>query len=59
MFRLITAISLVLMPIISVATGGSAGDPFPSRDVADNESCTIGNCGGSPPPPFTEIEVSE
>jgi len=57
MFRLITAIAIVLMPIISVATGGSTQDPFSSRDVADNESCTIGQCGGGAPPPFTEVET--
>ena len=57
MFRLITAIALVLMPIIAVATGGSTQDPFSSRDVADNESCGVGECGGSAPPPFAEIEM--
>jgi len=57
MFRLITALVMAMMPIISVSVDGNDRQfPFGSRDLVDEEGCyqgqTTNGCGG-PPDPFT------
>lgn len=51
MFRLITAIALVLMPIISVATTETAEARFESRDLIDELGV---RCPGAGCDPFAE-----
>jgi hypothetical protein len=56
MFRLITAMAMILMPIISVSTGtGDSDSIIRTRDILDQKGCTRdGYCPGAPPPPFAE-----
>ncbi|MDH3403055.1 MAG: hypothetical protein OES32_07855 [Acidobacteriota bacterium] len=54
MFRLIAAIVMIMMPVISVSNGGpERQDPFGTRDLADEEGCYKGQPDCGPPPPFT------
>ncbi len=54
MLRLISAIIMILMPIISVSNGRSDTEsPFTSRDVIDDGGCEIGECPGEMAP-FSE-----
>ncbi len=54
MFRLIAAIVMIMLPIISVSNGNSDGQsPFGTRDIGDEEGCYKGQAGCGPPPPFT------
>jgi hypothetical protein len=47
MFRLIAAIAIIMMPIVSVVSTGSDQNPIQSRDIFDDEGCTeVGDkCG--------------
>ncbi len=53
MFRLIAALMIAAMPIISVSTGSDSSG-FGSRDVdiLDDWGCETATCG--PPPPFAD-----
>lgn len=57
MFRLIAAIVMIMMPVISVSNGGSERQtPFGTRDIGDEEGCYKGQEGCGPPPPFTTTD---
>jgi hypothetical protein len=61
MFRLITAVVMVMMPIISVSTGTTEREfPFGARDLADEEGCyqgqTSNGCGGGGMDPFAGMD---
>jgi hypothetical protein len=58
MFRLIAAIVMIMMPIISVSNGGSDGQST-SRDPLEWKACDQGDPScGSPPDPFGVATVS-
>ncbi|MCZ6508737.1 MAG: hypothetical protein O7A98_10455 [Acidobacteria bacterium] len=53
MFRLIAVIAIIMMPIVSVVSTGSSGDPFQSRDIFSEEGCRP-TCDPLMDDPFTK-----
>ena len=55
MFRLIAAIAMIMMPIVSAVSTDDRQAPIRSHDIFVNEGCPAAGCDSEDPPrPFTD-----